>query len=223
MTPVIIFGTGTMARLAWHVFEQETLCSVAGFCVDEQFYSGDEFCGLPVFPAENLVHDYPPDKYAIFIALGYQKLNALRRDVFMHYESLGYRFASCISSRSFIMNGGNIGRNCFILEGTVIQPFSTVGDNCICWSGSVIAHESRIGDHCFLAAHSVVGGQTEIGAETFLGINATVRDAVHVGRRCLIGAGSLVLHDIPDGGVVAEKATPLAPYDTTKALTYISI
>ena len=52
---------------------------------------------------------------------------------------------------------------------------------------------------------------------------ATVRDAVHVGRRCLIGAGSLVLHDIPDGGVVAEKATPLAPYDTTKALTYISI
>ena len=48
MKPVIIFGAGTVARLAWRCFEEETPYSVAAFCVDDNRHNADTFCELPV-------------------------------------------------------------------------------------------------------------------------------------------------------------------------------
>ena len=109
------------------------------------------------------------------------------------------------------------------MEGAILQPFSSVEDDCICWSGCIVSHESRIGKHCFLAAHSVVGGMADIGDNTFLGMNATVRDTVRVGKHCLVGAGSLVLADLDDDSLVAEKATPVAACKARQALRFIEI
>lgn len=222
MTPVIIFGTGTVARLAWYYFTNEMSCPVAAFCVDDDLYSSDAFCGLPVVKSSELAKCWPHDACRLFVALGYQNLNRSRQAVFEKYTALGYDMVSCISSKALI-NGGTVGKNCFVMEGAVLQPFSRVGDDCICWSGCVVAHESRIGNHCFLAAHSVVGGMAAIGDNTFLGMNATIRDAVQVGKRCLVGAGSLVLADLNDDSLVAEKATPVAACKASQALRFIRI
>lgn len=223
MKPVIIFGAGTMARLAWRCFEEETMYSVAAFCVDDETYSTSEFCGLPVICSSQLLGQWPPEACRLFVALGYQNLNQTRRDTFEKYQALGYESISCLSPRAFILNNGNIGKNCFVMEGAILQPFSSVGDNCVCWSGCVVSHESHIGNHCFLAAHSVVGGMTNIGEQTFLGMNATVRDAVQVGKNCLVGAGSLVLEDLADDSLVAEKATPVSSCKASEALRFIGI
>lgn len=222
MTPVIIFGAGTVARLAWRYFEEETPHSVAAFCVDDALYTRDAYCGLPIVRSSELEELWPPDACHMFVALGYQDLNRLRQATFEKYTALGYDMISCISSKA-IINGGTVGKNCFVMEGAILQPFSSVEDNCICWSGCIVAHESRIGKHCFLAAHSVVGGMACIGDNTFLGMNATVRDAVRVGKNCLIGAGSLVLTDVDDDGLVAEKATPVAACKAHQALRFIKI
>lgn len=223
MKPVIIFGTGTVAKLAWNIFTRESLARIAAFCVDDAYYAQTQFCGLPIVPVSSLASQWPPQSYRIFVALGYQKLNALRREAIERFAGEGYELASCISSHALVLNDGAIGRNAFIMEGSILQPYSELGDGCICWSGSVVAHESRIGNYCFLAAHSVVGGKTEIGDGTFVGLNATIRDEVHIGRNCLIGAGSLVLSNLADNSFVAEMATPIAPYSAQKALSFISI
>ena len=223
MKPIIIFGAGTMARLAWHCFEEETMYSVAVFCVDDEAYSASEFCGLPVIRSSQLAEQWEPASCRLFVALGYQNLNRARRNIFEKFQSLGYEFISCLSPRAFILNDGNIGKNCFVMEGAVLQPFSSIGDNCVCWSGCIVSHESHIGNHCFLSAHSVVGGMTRIGDHTFLGMNATVRDAVQVGKNCLIGAGSLVLEDLADDSLVAERATPVSVCNASEALRFIGI
>lgn len=223
MKPVIIFGAGTMAGLAWRCFAEEATYSVAAFCVDDERYRASEFHGLPVIRASRLAEQWPPASCRIFVALGYQNLNKARRNAFEKYQALGYEFVSCLSPRAFILNDGNIGKNCFVMEGAILQPFSTIGDNCVCWSGCVVSHESRIGDHCFLSAHSVVGGMSSIGDHTFLGINAAVRDAVRVGKNCLVGAGSLVLADLNEDSLVAEKATPVSSCKASEALRFIDI
>lgn len=223
MKPVIIFGAGTMAKLAWHCFAHETEHSVVAFCVDDEHYEASEFCGLPVIRASELGEQWPPASCRIFVALGYQNLNKARREAFEKYRALGYETVSCISSKALVMNGGNIGENCFVMAGAILQAFTSIGDNCICWSGCVVAHESHIGDHCFLAAHSVVGGMASVGEHTFLGMNATVRDAVRVGKNCLVGAGSLVLADLDDDSLVAENATPLSSCKASTALRFIDI
>lgn len=222
MKPVIIFGAGTVARLAWYYFEKEMSYPVAAFCVDDNLYSADTYCGRPVVRSRELAKCWPPDACRMFIALGYQNLNKARQTVFEKYTELGYDMVSCISSKA-IINGATVGKNCFIMEGAILQPFSSVGDNGICWSGCVVSHESQIGNHCFLAAHSVVGGMARIGDNTFLGMNATVRNAVQVGKRCLVGTGSLVLTDLDDDSLVAVKATPVGDCKALQALRFIEI
>ena len=222
MKPVIIFGAGTVARLAWRCFEEETPYSVAAFCVDDNRHNADTFCELPVLRSSELEARWPADACRMFVALGYQDLNRARQAAFEKYTALGYDLVSCISSKA-VINGGTVGKNCFVMEGAILQPFSSVEDDCICWSGCIVSHESRIGKHCFLAAHSVVGGMADIGDNTFLSMNATVRDTVRVGKHCLVGAGSLVLADLDDDSLVAEKATPVAACKARQALRFIEI
>lgn len=212
-----------MAKLAWRCFEEETMYSVAAFCVDDECYVEHQFCDLPVIPSSKLYSQWPTDSCYIFVALGYQNMNKIRKNIFDRFSSLGYDFASCLSSRAFILNEGNMGKNCFVMEGAILQPFSSLGDNCVCWSGCVVSHESHIGNHCFLAAHSVVGGMATIGDYCFIGMNSTIRDAVCVGEKCLIGAGSLVLADLHDDSLVAEKATPVSSCNASEALRFIDI
>lgn len=212
-----------MAKLAWRCFEEETMHSVAAFCVDDKYHTTNNFCGLPVIPASQLIKQWPPASCYIFVALGYQNLNKIRKEAFEKHQMLGYDFVSCISSKALIMNNGNMGKNCFVMEGAILQPFSKIGDNCICWSGCIVSHESSLGNHCFLAAHSVVGGMASIGDYSFLGMNSTVRDTVRVGKNCLIGAGSLVLADIDDDSLVAEKNSPVSSYKASEALRFIGI
>ena len=223
MKPIIIFGTGTMAKLALHCFRQSEAHRVSAFCVDDAFLSCTEFEGLPVVRFSQLERDFPQDSYRIFVGLGYQKLNAVRRDFFQKFESMGYEFASCISPRAIIMNDHAIGRNCFIMEGVTVQAFSCIGDNCIFWSGSVVSHDSVIGNNCFLAANCVVGGMAKIGDNCFLGINSTVRDRIHIGEKCLVGAGGLVLQNLAAGSLVVENATPVASVSAEQALRFIDI
>lgn len=223
MKPVIIFGAGSIGRLAWWYFTQDMGWDVAAFCVDDSCYGEASVCGVPVLRASVLETLWPPDSCGLFVALGYQKLNQLRKQVFEAYLSRGYELVSCVSTRALVADAQALGRNCFLMEGTVVQPFAHVGDNCICWSGCIVAHESRVGDNCFLAAHSIVGGMATIGDATFLGMNSTVRDAVHVGKSCLVGAGSLVLQDLADDSLVAASATPVSRARASAALRFIAI
>lgn len=223
MKPVIIFGAGTIGRLAWWYFTKEMGCNVAAFCVDDSWFGEAGVHGVPVIRASALEALWPPGSCRLFVALGYQKLNLLRKQIFEAYLARGYETVSCVSTRALVADAQAIGRNCFLMEGAVVQPFARVGDNCICWSGCIVAHESRIGNHCFLAAHCIVGGMASIGDATFLGMNSTVRDAVHVGKGSLVGAGSLILQDLPDDSLVAASATPVSRTPASAALRFIDI
>jgi sugar O-acyltransferase (sialic acid O-acetyltransferase NeuD family) len=207
---LIIFGAGDIAQLAHYYFSKDSGYKVAAFTVDAEFLTNNEFCGLPVVPFEDLVKHYPPERYHLFVALSYSKLNQIRKEKYLAANSLGYRLASYISSRATILNDFRIGDNCFILEDNTIQPFVTIGHNVTLWSGNHIGHHSIIHDHCFLASHIVVSGGVEIGEACFIGVNATLRDHIKMGEKCIIGAGTLILADTESEGVYIGEATDRA-------------
>jgi acetyltransferase-like isoleucine patch superfamily enzyme len=45
-------------------------------------------------------------------------------------------------------------------------------------------------------------GGIVIGDEAWLGVGVIVLDGVHIGAGAVVGAGSVVVHDVPDGAVV---------------------
>ena len=204
---LVIFGTGDIAQLAHYYFGKDPRFEIVAFTVDAAYVREPSFCGLPVIPFEEVAGRYPPDKYEMFVALSYAKLNAVRKDKYLETKAKGYRIASYVSRQATVLNDDHIGENCFILEDNTIQPFARIGNNVTLWSGNHIGHHSIISDHCFLASHIVVSGGVEIGDHCFLGVNATLRDGIHVAERCLIGAGAVVMKDTQPGEVYAATAT----------------
>lgn len=214
--PLVIFGSGDIAQLAHFYFSNDSEYEVVGFTVDASYITENVFCGLPVISFEEVVTQYPPAEYEMFIALSYSKLNAVRKEKFISAKSAGYVLASYISSNATVLNEGRIGENCFIFEDNTIQPFVTIGDNVTLWSGNHIGHHSTIQSHCFIASHVVISGGVEIEEQCFIGVNATLRDHIKVGEKCVIGAGALLLADADSEGVYIGSATERARIPSSK-------
>ena len=214
--PIVIFGAGEIAEIAYYYFQNDSDREVVAFTVDQEFLGKKKLFGLPVIPFEAIPDIYPPADFDVFIAISYTKLNTVRMEKFYTVKRLGYQTASYVSSKATVLNNDQIGENCFILEDNTIQPFSRIGNNVTLWSGNHIGHHATIHDHTFVSSHVVISGGVTIGQQCFLGVNSTVRDHVNVGDRSVLGAGSLLLSDAEPEGVYMLKETERSRVPSTR-------
>jgi UDP-3-O-[3-hydroxymyristoyl] glucosamine N-acyltransferase len=66
-----------------------------------------------------------------------------------------------------------------------------------------IAHNVRIGTNCQLTGGTVVGGSAVIGNSCWTGLNSTLKDHAKLGDNVIVAAGACVIHEVPDGDIVA--------------------
>lgn len=207
MDGVVIFGAGQIAEVVHYYLTRDSAHKVRAFCVDAEYLKEPTTLGLPVVPFENLEAEFPPDRFGIFVAMSFRKVNQLRAEKLAQAEARGYRAISYVNSRATVWDGFVAQPNTFIMDENTVQPYARIGRDTIVWSGNHIGHHSVIGDHCFIASHAVISGAVIVGDFTFVGVNATIRDNVSVGRSCVIGAGALVLKDAADFEVYMGPAT----------------
>jgi sugar O-acyltransferase (sialic acid O-acetyltransferase NeuD family) len=207
MKSVVIFGTGDFAQVACVYLSQDSPHQVAAFTAHRDRIDSPELLGREVVPFEEIEARYPPTDYAMFVAIGYRRVNRARADAYGLCKAKGYELISYISSKATHWGEWTHGDNCFIFENNVIQPFVRMGDDVILWSGNHIGHHAEIGDHSFITSHVVVSGGVKVGPYSFLGVNATIRDRVTLGRSSVIGAGALILADTSEEAVYAASGT----------------
>lgn len=205
--PVVIFGTTEFAEVASVYLTKDSPYEVAAFTVDSRYITAPTLLGVPVVPFEQIVETHPPDRYGMFVAIGFKRLNRLRTEMYDRCKSHGYRMVSYVCSKAIHWGDLEVGDNCFVFEANVLQPFVRIGNNVIVWCGNHIGHHVTIGDNCFIASHAVISGKVTIGHDCFIGVNATLRDGITVAPRCIIGAGALVLRDTAEGEVYAASRT----------------
>jgi sugar O-acyltransferase (sialic acid O-acetyltransferase NeuD family) len=201
MARVVIFGTGDIARLAHFYFTRDSEHEVAAFTVDAEYRRGDTFEGLPLVDAGSMASTYPPDQYAMFIAISYARMNQIRASKYAQMKDAGYRLVSYVSSRCSYLSDNPPGDNCFILEDNTIQPFVRIGNNVTLWSGNHIGHDSTIEDHCFITSHVVISGNVTVRPYCFVGVNATLRNSIEIAPATLIGAGAVIMKNTRAKGV----------------------
>lgn len=209
----MIFGTSDAAELAHFYFTKAKAREVAGFAVDSEFKNRSEFQGLPVCDLGSVVKTFPPDQFEAFVAVGYSGLNELRKKKYEWFKNAGYSLATYVSPQAICMTD-QIGDNCFVQEGCVIQPRVKIGNNVTIWSGAHIAHHSIIEDHCFIAPRAALSGRVVVKEMSFIGINATVKDHVTIARQSLIGAGALVVEDTPERTLLKSAKAVASPLST---------
>jgi sugar O-acyltransferase (sialic acid O-acetyltransferase NeuD family) len=208
---LVMFGTGAFAETLDFYLTHDSPYRVVAFSSTRDNLKATEFRGRPVVPFEEVETVYPPANYAMFIAMGYRKLNGLRASFFDQARGKGYRLLSYVCSRATHWGDTKIGENVFIFEDNTIQPFVEIGDNSILWSGNHVGHHSRIGAHCFVSSHVVIAGFCRIGSHCFLGVNATISDSVSVGDRNVVGPGSRIQKDTGPDEVYLAEGTPKFP------------
>lgn len=210
MKKVVIFGDGDFAKVAAVYLTKDSPYEVAAFTVNEEYRRSSEFRGLPLVPFESLENLYPPDAFAMFVAIGFSRVNKARANVYGACKARGYELISYVNSKATQWGEFDLGDNCFIFENNVIQPFVRIGNNVILWSGNHIGHDAVIEDHCFVASHAVISGNVRVGEYSFIGVNATIRDGVVIGPECVIGAGALIVKDAEREGVYKGVASERA-------------
>lgn len=222
MKKLLIFGAGETATIAAEFFLVDSSEKLDGFVVDDQYFrEGFSLHGYPVFPLSLVLQDFPPEKYKIFVAISYSKLNRDRKRAFQIFLKLGYEFATYISSKATVWRTASIGSNCMIFEGNNIQHNVVIGDNVILWAGNHVGHGAVICDSTYISSHVCMAGYSKIGEHSFLGINASVIDNVEISDDCFIAAGSVVNRNTESNGVYSGNPAQKNPRVT--ALRYFKV
>ena len=96
---VVIFGTGDFAAVAAIYLMEDSPHEVVAFTVHRQFVTAPEFQGKPVVPFEDLEANYPPDRYAMLVAMGFKGLNKARAEVYQACKARGYAVSVVVVDR----------------------------------------------------------------------------------------------------------------------------
>lgn len=209
MKPIVLFGTGKIAEVILYFFTHHSDRQVVACSVDRDYFPGSTWQGIPAIPFDEITRSHPPETHDMFVALGYQDMNALRTEKCAEARQLGYALVSYIHPDSGLPIDCVHGDNCFIMNQVLIHPKVRLGNNVFVWSGAMVGHHSTIGNNCWLTSCANISGVVEVGDNCFFAVNSTVGNSVHIGENCFIGANALVIKNTEDGQVfLAESSKP---------------
>jgi len=211
VTKVIIYGNKAVARETYHCLKHYSDYDVSGFTVDSKSWEDDRLCGLPVIPFDRVALEFPPDTHRMFVAVGYVRNNAVRRDRYLMAKNMGYELITFISPTAIVYPETTVGDNCLVDHHAVISADARIGNDVIISAGCLVGHDVVIGDHCFLAGGVSVAGGVSIGSCSYLGMRSVIRNGISIGSNCVIGAGAILLEDAADNSVHLGEAATLLP------------
>ena len=121
------------------------------------------------------------------------------------------RYNSRIEPGALIRDKVEIGNNCVIMMGAVLNIGAVIGEKTMIDMNVVVGGRAVVGNNCHIGAGAVLAGVIEppsadpviIGDNVLVGANAVILEGVKVGKGAVIAAGSVVVSDVEEYTVVA--------------------
>jgi sugar O-acyltransferase (sialic acid O-acetyltransferase NeuD family) len=216
MTRIILVGAGKIADALFVMIAQDPAMEVAGFTVDRAFLRETVFHGRAVVAFEEVEQVFPPDDYALLVAIGYQGMNKLRAERCAKAKAKGYRLASWISPDAHVPAACKIGENCVVSPGAALQPYAHLEDDVFVWHNAVVGHHATIGAHGWLASNCTISSTAIVERFCFVGVNAAIGHSLTIGVNSLIGAGAVITRSTEPNGVYITGDTPRFRLDSDR-------
>lgn len=204
MDNIIIIGNSSTAKTAYCFITKYKLFHVIGFAIHERFITTKEYCGLPLFSIESLDKIIDKEKDYVFVAIQWNYLNRVRKDIYNELKQKGFKFANLVSPTA-VINGNIRGNNCWVADLAIIDFGAEIGNNVFIKMQAMIGPSAQIEDHCFIGACSRIGGASRIGVQSFVGISATIFDEVHIGTKSIIGGGTVTKRSQLDYTIIKSR------------------
>ena len=191
MRPIVIFGTGGMARdlhaLLHHLVSATSRFEILGFLDDDPITRGQRVHGLPVLGDATWI----ATRTHVEVAVGVGSPPAKRRIVH-RLRAAGARFPSLVHPTAVVGHDVTIGEGTIVSAGCVLTtdislgPFVTVNTAC------TLAHDNLVDAYATLAPGVHLAGNVRLRTGAELGIGAVAIQGVTVGEWSIVGAGAVV-------------------------------
>jgi sugar O-acyltransferase (sialic acid O-acetyltransferase NeuD family) len=211
MKKLIIYGTSSALVQSYYDFTHDSDFEVVAFTVKRNEIRVNEFLGLPVVPFEEIESLYPPETFKLFIAVYFNRVNKVRKQIYEESKAKGYELASFISTKAIVWPELAIGENCMICDGANVRPFTKIGNDTFIMPNAVVGHDAIIGEHCYLAISAVMLAGSTVNAQCVIGANATILNGVTIANECVIGAGAVINSNTKEKGVYTITQPVLQP------------
>jgi tetrahydrodipicolinate N-acetyltransferase len=121
------------------------------------------------------------------------------------------KYNSRIEPGAVIRDLVEIGSNCVIMMGAVLNIGAVIGEKTMIDMNVVVGGRAVVGSNCHIGAGAVLAGVIEppsadpviIGDNVLVGANAVILEGVKVGKGAVIAAGSVVVSNVEEYTVVA--------------------
>jgi tetrahydrodipicolinate N-acetyltransferase len=138
------------------------------------------------------------------------KIEADRRNSAIPLADLT-KYNSRIEPGAVIRDLVEIGNNCVIMMGAVLNIGASIGEKTMIDMNVVVGGRAVVGSNCHIGAGAVLAGVIEppsadpviIGDNVLIGANAVILEGVKVGKGAVVAAGSVVVSDVEEYTVVA--------------------
>jgi tetrahydrodipicolinate N-acetyltransferase len=189
-TPVRVWLKGDLSKLTFEGLE----------------YYGSEKWGVLFIEYKDWQNFYDSNKESISSF----KIDMDRRNSAIPLADLG-KYNARIEPGAVIRDLVEIGNNCVIMMGAVLNIGAVIGERTMIDMNVVVGGRAIVGKDCHIGAGTVLAGVVEppnaepviIGDNVLIGANAVVLEGVKVGKGAVIAAGSVVVRDVEEDTVVA--------------------
>lgn len=205
---LIIIGSGDFAELwAYYVKEHFKDYTLKAFSVDRAYIQQDTVEGLPVVAFETLAQTHPPQEYDLLVAIGYKRMNQIRKDKILQCLKMGYNLPNFVHPTAYLERDVRMGRGNLILERAVLAHGVTIGDGNILWNAVNLSHETTLQDFNYLAPGTILAGKSDVGSNCFFGVSSSIRGKRHISDYTVVGAGAYINEPTEPYGVYLPART----------------
>lgn len=188
---VYVYGNGGMAKLFFHIATKNRL-NVDGFCIEDRYKAGDEFCALPLISLTELFETYEATQLDIYIAIGPIKMNSVRERIYSELKERGVNTPNFICDSTFHVPPYTMGDGNIFLNQCCIHPGVSIGVNNFVSSTVTLGHGVSLGDSNFFAGGVIIAGETRVLDRCFFGLGVTVSDNLVIESDSFLGQGCVV-------------------------------
>ena len=154
------------------------------------------------------------DEFKIFYSSNKENINKYRIENDRRNSAIPLadltKYNARIEPGTFIRDLVEIGDNCVIMMGAVLNIGAVIGKNTMIDMNVVVGGRAIVGDNCHIGAGTVLAGVIEppsadpvvVENNVLIGANVVVLEGVKIGKGSVIAAGSVVIENVESNSVM---------------------
>ncbi len=199
--PVVIFGAGTLGRLALDIFNSNNVL-VYGF-LDEDVKLHNTSISEVVVLGDTMDDGFLKiigNKTEAFVAIENQTHK--EKLVKMLQDRRKTMPVNALHAQAFISEDAELGYGILVGAKSVVNPGTKIGNHVIINSGVVIDTLASIEEFVEIGSGAIINAEVEIEYGVFIGSGAIILNGIKIGKNARVGAGSVVIADVKAGDTV---------------------